>query len=294
MADGDELNAEAKLNIANYFIMNSPPGEVHDVVTDVTKLLNDPRTLTDEAINKIMKDYNNEQFLIANDPDGVPLMVTGYGQVDADSYLDPNTGRVLKFDHRKQKFTEFTDKKQILDDGIAKYRAASAKAIDTYLEQNFKQGKCVGAVYGSDNGKLTICISARNINLVNFWTGGWRSNYSVVVGSTGENEIKGSIKINVHYFEDGNVQLHTSLDKAAKINVTGDADATANEIVKAIGKIESDFQAQLEEMYVNMHHKTFKAMRRFYPVTRSPMVWNANAHTLTNEMNKNEKTDKPN
>jgi len=118
----DEATPEAKLNIATYFIMNSPPGEVHDVVTDVTKLLNDPQTLNDGAISKIMRDYNNEQFFIANDPEGVPLMVSAFGQVDSDSYLDPNTNRVLKFDQRKQKFTEVSEKKQVLDDSISKYR----------------------------------------------------------------------------------------------------------------------------------------------------------------------------
>jgi len=288
MGDNEEASPEAKLNIATYFIMNSPPGEVHDVVTDVTKLLNDPQTLTEAALTKIMRDYNTEQFLIANDPEGVPLLVTAYGQVDGDSYLDPNTGRILKFDHRKQKFTEVTDKKQVLDDSIAKYRTQTAKLVDTYIEQNFKTGKCVSAVYGSDNGKLTVCISARNVNLSNFWTGGWRSTYSLMVGSTGDTELKGNIKINVHYFEDGNVQLHTTMDKTHKVNVTSDADATAQEIQKAIGKIESDFQALLEEMYVNMHHKTFKAMRRYYSVTRTPMIWNSSAHTLTTEMNKSE------
>jgi len=290
MSDED-ATPEAKLNIATYFIMNSPPGEVHDVVTDVTKLLNDPRTLSDAAITKIMRDYNTEQFVVANDPDGVPIMVTAYGQVDGESYLDPNTGRVLKFDHKKQKFTEVIEKKQVLDETISKFREKTAKSLDTYLEQNFKQGKCVGTVYGSDNGKLTICISARNVNLSNFWTGGWRSTYSLIVGTQGESEIKGSVKINVHYFEEGNVQLHTRLDKAAKLNLSNDAEATANEITKAIGKIESDFQAQLEEMYVNMHHKTFKAMRRFYPVTRSQMIWNASAHTLNTEISKEKPTN---
>jgi len=144
-------------------------------------------------------------------------------------------------------------------------------------------------VYGSDNGRLTICISARNVNLSNFWTGGWRSTYNLSVGSSGETEMKGSIKIHVHYFEDGNVQLHTQLEKAAKVNVSGDADATANEITKAINKIESEFQTHLEEMYVNMHHKTFKAMRRFYSVTKSPMIWNASAHSLTNEITSSHK-----
>ena len=68
----------------------------------------------------------------------------------------------------------------------------------------------------------------------------------------------------------------------------GDEESTGKEIAKALNRIESDFQVQLliqreccdcsqlfgvtqnnmEEMYVNMHRTTFKAMRRFLPISR--------------------------
>jgi len=287
MADGAEASPEAKLNIATYFIMNSPSGEVHDVMADVQKLLSDPSVLGESQMNKILKDYNIDQLTTAPDPANEQslLMVCAAGLVDENHFLDPSTGRVVKFDHRKQRFTEVTERKQVLDEQIAKYRASIAKAVEGYVNENYKGGKCITASFGADNGKVSVCISAKNTNLANFWTGSWRGVYTVNVDRQGQAELKGSIRINVHYFEDGNVQLHSNLEKAMNINISNE-DATAKEVAKAIEKIETDFQVQLEDMYVNMHRTTFKAMRRFYPVTREKMNWTTSVHSLASEVNK--------
>jgi len=286
MSKEEGASAESKLNIANYFIMNAPVGEVAEVVNDVTKLVSDSSVLSENAINRIMHDYNVEHMTSAPGPDGYPLLTTQYGKVDQDHFVDPTTGKVIRFDHRKQKFLEVSEKKGIhLDDKINRYRNHTQKALDQYIETTYKQGKSCGLVYGSDNGRLTVCISAKNMNLSNYWTGGWRALYTISVSANGQSELKGSVKLNVHYFEDGNVQLHSTFEKQANVNVQGE-EATSNEIVKAIAKIEGDFQSQLEEMYVNMPGSIFKSMRRFYPITRQPMTWNINAHTLANDISK--------
>jgi len=286
MSKEEGATPESKLNIANYFIMNAPVGEVAEVLNDVTKLVSDSTVLSDSAINRIMHDYNVEHMTSAAGPDGYPLLTTQWGKVDQDHFVDPTTGKVIRFDHRKQKFLDVSDKKTVhLDAKVDKYRHHTQKALDQYIETTYKQGKSCGMVYGSDNGRLTVCISAKNMNLSNYWTGGWRALYTISVSSSGQSELKGSVKLNVHYFEDGNVQLHSTFDKQANVNVQGE-EATGNDIVKAIAKIESDFQSQLEEMYVNMPGSIFKSMRRFYPITRQPMTWNINAHTLANDISK--------
>jgi len=284
MTDG----GEQKLNIATYFLMSSPTGEVDDVVTDVLKLV-DKSVVSEAALEKILKDYNCENMVWAADPEdnkAPPILVTAYGQVSPNSYLDANSGRVLTFDHRKRKFTGVSDKKQVLAGEVSSYRDAISKSVADYLTKQYKNGKVVSAVYGADSGQVTICISAKNVNLSNYWSGGWRSVYTLNVGKKGApSELKANIKVQVHYFEDGNVQLHTNIDKTASINIGSEED-TAKEINKALNKIETDFQANLEEMYVNMHRTTFKAMRRFLPITKQPMTWSAAAHSLATEVAK--------
>jgi len=280
------MAASAKLNIATYFIMSSPPGEVDDVVTDVLKLVDDSSAVSEDTVTAILRDYNTEQLVWGPDVDEkTPIMVSPHGAVAGNEYVDPNSGRVLKFDHRRRKFTEATEKKQSLPPAIASYRAAVQKSLDAYLHTSFKSGKVVSAVYGADTGNLTICVSAKNVNLSNFWSGSWRSVYHVNVSRKGAQEMKGNIKVQVHYFEDGNVQLHTNFDRNSTITVGGEEE-TGKEVAKVVNKVESDFQSNLEEMYVNMHRTTFKSMRRFLPINKLPMTWSLAAHSLASEVSR--------
>jgi len=287
MSDGP--TADQKLNIATYFIMSSPTGELSDVVKDVTKLVADPATLTDDAVTKIIKEYNHEQMAFAPHPsknDGSMGMVSAFGLTADGKYWNPVHNQNLTFDHKNQKFTAAADGKSSADASLNKFRAATQKALDTYIEATYKAGKVCGVVYAGDSGKLTICISAKNIHLGNFWTGGWRSCYAIDCKS-GSQELKGTIKVGVHYFEDGNVQLHANIDQAAKVAVTNKEEESGTAIVGAIAKIENDFHAHLEEMYVKMHTQTFKQMRRFYSLTKEPMKWSVAAHAMAAEVQSN-------
>jgi len=155
--------------------------------------------------------------------------------------------------------------------------------MDAYTKANYSGGKCTPAVYATDDGKITVCISAKNVRLHAYWTGGWRSKYQFEVNKPGNVELTGSINIDVHYYEDGNVQLHTDHETTKKITIS-DAKETALLVHKTIDQIESDFQTNLEELYVNMHHSTFKNLRRFLPLSRQPMNWDANVHALAQEI----------
>lgn len=273
-----------KLAIATYFIMSSPVGEVNEVITDVKKLVNDDSVMSEANLSKILKNYNLETMAAAKDPENdANLMVSAHGQVSEDTYVDPSSGRVIKFNHRKQEFTSVTEKKQVLDASVAGYRDQIETYVKSYVEGIFRNDKCTPAVYASDNGSVNICLSAKNVSLGNFWTGSWRSVYSLNVGKKGSVDLEGTVKVNVHYFEDGNVQLHSDVKKKMKVEVGGEED-TAKAVASAISKIEDDYQTELEEMYVSMHTSTFKNMRRFLPLNRQPMNWNTAAHHMASEM----------
>jgi capping protein alpha len=96
-------------------------------------------------------------------------------------------------------------------------------------------------------------------------------------------DLKGFCKIGVHYFEDGNVQLHTNVEHAGKVT-TSSPEATAKEVRTAIETFETTYQNHLEEMYVNMHRNTFKNMRRFLPLNKVKFQWNSAAHSLASEV----------
>jgi len=73
------------------------------------------------------------------------------------------------------------------------------------------------------------------VHLGAFWTGGWRSVYQLNVSSSGSQELSADIKVQVHYFEDGNVQLHTKFNTKSPI-VISDEKKTALEVAKTIKK----------------------------------------------------------
>merc|ERR1719313_607367 len=150
--------------------MLSPTGECEEVLSDVSKLVGDKSVLTESVVNGILKDYNQEHMVSAKTPSGEKILVTSHGKVADDMFLDPNTGKVLKFNHRTREFKEDTDQKQVLNDDVNAYRTAIAKSIAEYSSTQYKNGKCTSCVYGSDDGKIVVCLSAANVNLDNFWS----------------------------------------------------------------------------------------------------------------------------
>lgn len=80
--------------------------------------------------------------------------------------------------------------------------------------------------------------------------------------------LTGDIKVDVHYYEDGNVRLLSK--NTLEIEIPG---GSASEIIKAISKKEKDYQASLNEEFETMNQGAFKALRRQLPVTRQKIDW---------------------
>jgi len=81
------------------------------------------------------------------------------------------------------------------------------------------------------------------------------------------------IKINVHYYEDGNVQLNTNCTRKKSGIPATNPESLADAAVKAITEVETEFQNQIEISYDKMGNTTFKALRRALPITQTKIVW---------------------
>lgn len=142
-------------------------------------------------------------------------------------------------------------------------------------------------IYTGDQNNYTfyIGVTAKNINLPNFYTGDWFSKWEAT-----SSDIKGELSIQAHYYEEGNVQLKNNNKFNESWNlILSNVDESAKTIVDSIARLENRHQNSMEEIYGNMPEMFFKAMRRILPsthnciceiVTGTKMDWNIHAHKV--------------
>jgi len=260
------------IQIANSFLLASPPGEFMEVVTDVRGLLPDDSLINDSA-PATFREWNTDQMLQVKSPKGDhEVLISKYGEVNEAEYLDPRGNCVIQFDHIRQEVVGSRPISGELDKSVEDYRSAFDAAAYEYLQEHYINGGVT--VYGGKQGgqtNITICISSSKFNPNNYWNGRWRSIWQCSV-SGGKVSLTGNMKLQVHYFEDGNVQLVSDTKKTG--NVSGsDPKSAAAAALKQIARIEAEFQEALNTSYALMGDTTFKALRRVLPITTKKIDW---------------------
>ncbi|TYZ62674.1 hypothetical protein PybrP1_011298, partial [[Pythium] brassicae (nom. inval.)] len=228
---------DEKLRIAQHFLLSSPPGQEHEVLRDVAKLV-PARVLTDAALRGALHAYNVKYALAVDVPDAeYQILICEDAEVDASHYIDPIGKRVFGFDHVKQ------------------------TALQSYLQFEFMHQGTAGVYVKGSTLHVNVC--AKRINLRNFWSGRWQSRWEADL-TTNPLRVKGSIALHVHYFENGNLQLQSEKvveDAVSFSSAAGLGDA----LLRVIKDADDNLQTNLEDMYINMSQETFKEMRRVMP-----------------------------
>jgi capping protein alpha len=260
------------IQIANSFLLASPPGEFMEVVTDVRGLLPDDSLINDSA-PATFREWNTDQMLQVKSPKGDhEVLISKYGEVNEAEYLDPRGNCVIQFDHIRQEVVGSRPISGELDKSVEDYRGAFDAAAFEYLQEHYINGGVT--VYGGKQGgqtNITICISSSKFNPNNYWNGRWRSIWQCSV-SGGKVSLTGNMKLQVHYFEDGNVQLVSDTKKTGNVNGS-DPKSAAAAALKQIARIEAEFQEALNQSYALMGDTTFKALRRVLPITTKKIDW---------------------
>jgi len=288
MAD-DEYTPEQKAKIARHFLYVTPHGEVNDVIRDLKKIVKPDSILSDNWLNESMTEYNKRRFEIVSG-DTSKVICCPQAEVEPNKYLHPDKKIVCTVNPVTQKITSESDAANLVGTGQnEQFRSAISERLKQYLGAFYEDGSSpnsvatgVGSVYVSPQGQIAIVISYKNLNQNNYWTGGWQSEWTLNVSKSGTTKLEGRIRINVHYFEDGNVQLNSTFNEQGEVDVS-DPGTTAEVVINTITTLENDFQKKLDQFYVQMHDSTFKNMRRFLPKTGNKMDWRARVHSLVSE-----------
>lgn len=109
----------------------------------------------------------------------------------------------------------------------------------------------------------SYCI--RGSLTVVYRNGRWRSLY---IFDPSSSSLEGSVKVDVHYYEDGNVRLLTNKPVTATVS-----SGTGAGIAKEIAAAEKKYQEELNRGFTNLSEGAFKGLRRQLPVTRQKIEW---------------------
>jgi len=283
-----DVTEEELVQIAKNFLLNSPPGEFMDVVTDVRALIPSEQLLNNHAA-ETFRDYNTEQMIQVLSPQHKhQVLITKHGEVGESEYLDPRGGQVIVFDHIRQEVSSSRSIDGELDSDVEPFRAAFDDEAVKYVNEHYPNGATT--VYGKKKGnqfQVIVAISSSKFNPNNFWNGRWRSTWQITFSPTGgQATIDGKLQVNVHYYEEGNVQLNNTVEKHLQ-SAGGDPSATAVNAMKAIIKAEQAFHSALDASYTTMGDTTFKALRRALPITRTKIDWNKiRTYKIGSDLNK--------
>ncbi|KAF3907931.1 hypothetical protein ABW21_db0204833 [Orbilia brochopaga] len=277
------ISTMSAVSTASSFIENAPPGELTEVINDIGSLLDD-LSVSDKLAPAVEK-YNKEQFTTTKLPGGSALVIVSeHNDLGGGRFYDSESASSFTYNHKTQARLQASTLpirnaygfNATTADGLSagsrkhrtfnpntKSRKSLLRDVGNHVKEHFPSLPAYG-VYPTDDG-IAILIVGNKYSPSNYWNGRWRSTY---IFNPSSSTLTGSIAVDVHYYEDGNVRLVTEKAVSESLRST-----TSAEVARAIASVEKKYQEELNRAFGALSEGAFKNLRRQLPVTRQKMDW---------------------
>lgn len=132
--------------------------------------------------------------------------------VDAEAftYLDPKTNKLFTYDHIQRSVRDVFPNNEHTDSELEAWRVALQAQLDHYVAEHYHKNG-IGCVFLYE-GNAIICIGSQKYQRRNCYNGRWCSQWIIPQFSTKRttHAVTGNISVLTHYYEDGNVQMHSN------------------------------------------------------------------------------------
>ncbi|KAJ6279120.1 f-actin-capping protein subunit alpha [Bipolaris maydis] len=235
--------------------------QLADVTKAIKSILGDDSVQNE--LSPAFQKYNEEQFATTKLPGGsTEVLVSQYNSLGDGRYYDIDTQSSFDFDHVTGKASAVQS--YVVETSNDDLLKSLNKALSTHAAEHYpKSSHGVYPIPSSSN--FAIITVANKYSPTNYWNGRWRSSY---IYDSSSGSITGSIKVDVHYYEDGNVRLLTT--KEVSVNGSG---ASGPEVVRKIAAEEKKYQEDLNKAFASLSEGAFKSLRRQLPITRQKIEW---------------------
>ncbi|KAI1632870.1 2-oxoisovalerate dehydrogenase beta subunit [Biscogniauxia mediterranea] len=223
--------------------------------------INEPELLS--QLGPAFEKYNEEQFITTKLPgSSQQVIISSHSSLGSGRYYDVESSSSFAFDHTTQKASDVQS--HVLEGPQTELVKSTLKSLSTYVKEHFPNASY--GVYPIENdSKVAVIIVANKYSPNNYWNGRWRSLY---IFDPSSETLEGSIKVDVHYYEDGNVRLLTNKPISASVSSGSGAG-----ISKEISVAERKYQEELNKGFTSLSEGAFKGLRRQLPVTRQKIEW---------------------
>ncbi|KAI4263256.1 MAG: hypothetical protein L6R42_001596 [Xanthoria sp. 1 TBL-2021] len=252
------------------FIEGAPPGELADVIADIQKLtVNEPNLLG--SVTPAFQKYNEEQLSTVKLPgSGHTVLISLYNSLGDGKYYDVETRKSFAFDHQSQKASDVQPYNA--DSEHSNLISSLLKSLSTHSTEHYPSATYTVCPTPSSPHTIALLLVSNKYSPSNFWNGRYRSNYLFTPSSS---TLSGTINVDVHYYEDGNVRL-TTTKKIPEMKLeasTASSSSAAAEVLRKIAGVERAYQEELNRGFGRLSEGEFKGLRRQLPVTRQKVEW---------------------